>query len=85
MSAQAKHKETALGDGNYFAIRRHELALAARRRLDIEPTIVPPAANATSRTVATDLPSRLTVMREELAIWRAFLSEEIAAIMRDDE
>jgi hypothetical protein len=35
--------------------------------------------------VLTNLPNRLPPSRDEIAIWRAFLSEEIAAIMRDNE
>jgi hypothetical protein len=34
--------------------------------------------------VLTDLPKRLPTMRDEIAIWRAFLSTEIDAIMRDE-
>ena len=33
--------------------------------------------------VMTNLPKRLPAMRDELAIWRAFLSNEIDAILRD--
>jgi hypothetical protein len=33
----------------------------------------------------TDMPKRLPAMRDELAIWRAFLSTEIDAIMGDEE
>ena len=35
--------------------------------------------------IVSDLPSRIPAIREELAIWRAFLSDEIDAIMRGDE
>ena len=35
--------------------------------------------------VVTDLPERIPLIREQLAIWRAFLSAEIDAIMRDNE
>jgi hypothetical protein len=34
--------------------------------------------------VSTNLPEALPPMREELALWRAFLSDEIEAILRDD-
>ena len=34
--------------------------------------------------VMTNLPKRLSAMRDELAIWRAFLSTEIDAIMRGE-
>lgn len=34
--------------------------------------------------VVSDLPGRIPAIREELAIWRAFLSDEIDAIIRDD-
>jgi hypothetical protein len=36
-----------------------------------------------SPVVMTELPKRLPAMRDELAIWKAFLSTEIDAIMRD--
>ena len=32
----------------------------------------------------TDLPRRVPTMRDEVAIWRAFLSTEIDAIMRGE-
>jgi hypothetical protein len=32
----------------------------------------------------TNLPKRVPAMRDELAIWRAFLSNEIDAIMRGE-
>ena len=35
--------------------------------------------------IMTDMPKRLPAMRDELAIWRAFLSTEIDAIMGDEE
>jgi hypothetical protein len=35
-------------------------------------------------TVLTDLPRRVPTMRDEVAIWRAFLSTEIDAIMRGE-
>ena len=34
--------------------------------------------------ILTDLPKRAPAMRDELAIWRAFLSDEIDAIMCDE-
>ena len=34
--------------------------------------------------VMTDMSKRLPAMRDELAIWRAFLSSEIDAIMRGE-
>ena len=85
MPARTKHKETALSDGKYLATRKRESALAARQRLAIEAAIVSALTRAACRTVAADLPNCLPVMREEFAIWRAFLSEEIDAIMRDYE
>jgi len=39
---------------------------------------------ATRPLVMTDMPKRLPAMRDELAIWRAFLSTEIDAIMRGE-
>jgi hypothetical protein len=35
--------------------------------------------------VTTNLPKCLSAMRDELSIWRAFLSREIDAIMRDNK
>jgi hypothetical protein len=35
-------------------------------------------------TILTDLPRRVPTMRDEVAIWRAFLSTEIDAIMRGE-
>jgi hypothetical protein len=34
--------------------------------------------------VSTNLPKALPPLRDELALWRAFLSEEIGAILRDE-
>jgi hypothetical protein len=47
------------------------------------PTVAAPLATA-GLTILTDLPRRVPTMREELAIWRAFLSTEIDAIMRGE-
>jgi hypothetical protein len=46
---------------------------------------VPPNGTQVEPRVVSDLPGRIPPIREELAIWRAFLSEEIDAIIRDDE
>jgi hypothetical protein len=35
--------------------------------------------------VTTELPQRLPVMKAEMAIWRAFLADEIEAILRDGD
>jgi hypothetical protein len=44
-----------------------------------------PLGASANVTVATNLLKRLPPTRDEIAIWRAFLSDEIDAIMRDDE
>lgn len=88
MFANVKHMEPAARHGNHVAVARHVLSLAVRRRLAIELTIVRPGEKLTGqadRTVSTELPRRLPAMQGELAIWRAFLSNEIDAIIRDDE
>jgi hypothetical protein len=41
------------------------------------------ACSEADTNVVVDLPNRLPPLREELAVWRAFLSAEIDAILRD--
>jgi hypothetical protein len=39
---------------------------------------------STKITIKSNLPEHLPPLREEIALWRAFLSEEIEAILRDE-
>jgi len=39
---------------------------------------------ASKQAIFCDLPDKLSPTKAELALWRAFLAEEIDAILRDD-
>jgi hypothetical protein len=43
------------------------------------------ASHTAELEVTADLPRRLPLMKSELAIWRAFLADEIEAILRDGD
>ena len=58
---------------------------STRSRSRSVPLATPQLVNDNEEiAVVTDLPKRLPLTRDELAIWRAFLSNEIDAIMRDE-
>ncbi len=56
-----------------------------RRRPRLRLVGAPGAETRREAEVVSDLPTQLPAMREEIAIWRAFLSEEIDAILREGQ
>jgi hypothetical protein len=42
-------------------------------------------ANSTEQPVVCDIPAKLSPAKAEIALWRAFLADEIEAILRDGE
>lgn len=66
-------------------------SFGSKRRRAPQARVIPfatPAAAAPPDvariTILTDLPKRVPAMRDEIAIWKAFLSDEIDSIMRGE-
>ena len=63
--------------------RPPHIAATTRQGPRLSPVIAP-AGKIVEPVVVNDLPKGLAVTREELAIWRAFLADEIDAILRKE-
>lgn len=62
------------------SLARHDDVRASRRVVAVAA-----ASGQVDQIVLTNLPQHIPVVRDELAIWRAFLAAEIDAILHDEK